>query len=392
MAGENHAKLKRMQLLKEEDFTCRIDGRQVQLFTLQNKKGAIVQFTSYGARWVSAWMPDAQGRMDDLILGFETIDQYLGAAERYHGAVIGRVAGRISGARFSIDGKEYRLAGNDQFGIKSGDHLNGRPMGQNENEPGANGNHLHGGPGGLSSRVWDAELQQNASGEPCLFLRYISPMLEEGYPGNLAVELLYTLRDDNSVVLDYRATTDQASVVNLTNHAYFNLSGNPLANILDHQLEIAADYSVESTERLIPTGNLIPLGGTPLDFSQPQFIGARLDQSFPGQLFPHRGYALTYVLRDPNRGLRYAARVKHPSSGRVLEVFTDQPCLQFYNAWLFDGSDIGKGGRPYKSSCGFALEAQAYPDAPNQPAFPSILLRPGEVYTQRTEYRFLVME
>ncbi len=360
-----------MELLKEEHFRRMINGREVRLFTLRNRNGCVAQFTNYGARWLSAWMPDRYGQWADVVLGFETLDQYLVAGEKYHGAVVGRVCGRINKGQFDLDGISYQLAANDFFGSSAG-------------------NHLHGGCEGFSFKVWEATTATTDRGEEELILHYISKDGEEGYPGNLWVELRYILGDDNTVRLRYTAHTDQPTLVNLTNHAYFNLGDNTRNTVLDHWVSIEADYSVACDEALIPTGDIVSVLDTPLDFTRPQRLGTRIQESYQGQLFPGRGYALSYVLKEAGTGLRLAARVEDKTLGRVMEVYTDQPCLQLYNAWLFDGTDRDKCGHLYQSSSGLALEAQGYPDAPSHAEFPSIVLRPGEKYFQQTEYRFLI--
>lgn len=360
-----------MKLLVKENFERRIGEKDVGLFTLKNKNGTVAQFTNYGARWLSLWIPDKNNEWADVILGFESLNGYLEAKEKYYGAIVGRVCGRIDQGTFLLNENAYRLANNDLFG---------EPL----------RNHLHGGDRGFSFQVWDAETERNDKGEETLELKYFSKDGEEGYPGNLQVKVVYSLTDDNELIIDYSATADQSTIVNLTNHAYFNLHGDGSKNVLDHFLYISADKVIESNEQLIPTGNIISVAGTPLDFTHLQKIGSRIDESFPGQLFAGKGYAVAYVLNKADRSLQLAAKVEERESGRVMELYTDQPCLQFYNAWLMDGTDTGKNGEPYYASAGFALEAQGYPDAPNHPGFPSLILNPGDAYRQTTIYRFSV--
>lgn len=360
-----------MKLLKKENFQRSIGGKNVGLFTLKNKNGTVAQFTNYGGRWLSLWIPGQNDEWADVILGFESLDGYIDAKEKYYGAIVGRVCGRIDQGTFSLNGETYHLQNNDVFGKPAK-------------------NHLHGGDRGFSFQVWDAENGRNDKGEETLELNYFSKDMEEGYPGNLNVQVMYTLSNDNELVIDYSATADQPTIINLTNHAYFNLHGDKSKKVLDHFLYIPADKVIESNEHLIPTGDIISVAGTPLDFTHLQKIGSRIDQSFPGQLFAGKGYAVAYVLNKTDRSLPLAAKVEERESGRVMELYTDQPCLQFYNAWLMDGTDTGKNGQPYYASAGFALEAQGYPDAPNHAGFPPVILNPGDAYRQKMIYRFSV--
>ncbi len=360
-----------LELLKEENFDATINSRKVSIFTLRNRNGCIAQFSNYGARWLSMWVPDKNNRWADVVLGFESLDGYMNAKEKYHGAVVGRVCGRINNGTFDLNGIKYQLANNDSFGM-----------------PG--NNHLHGGFGGFSFQVWSGKSSVNDQGEEALELTFFSKDGEDGYPGNLEVKVLYTLGNDNSMKITYSACTDKATIVNMTNHAYFNLHGNMSKTVLDHYICIHAENSIECNDQLIPTGNIIPVKETPLDFTCSVTIGARINESSPGQLFPGKGYVVSYVLNEVGRSLQLAAIIKEKENGRVMEVYTDQPCIQFYNAWLFDGTDTGKNGQRFIKSSGFALEAQGFPDAPNHPLFPSIALLPGEEYRQTTIYRFLL--
>ena len=360
-----------MELLKEENFNAVINDEQVALFTLRNKNGCVAQFTNYGARWLSMWLPDKNNQWADILLGFETLDEYIDAKEKYYGAVVGRVCGRIDKGIFELDGIHYQLANNDIFG---------KPV----------KNHLHGGFEGFSFKVWSGKILLNDDGEETLELTFLSKDGEEGYPGNLEVKVIYTLSNDNSMKINYSTRTDKATVINLTNHAYFNLHGDMNKNVLDHFIGINAESSVECDDELIPTGKTISVKDTPLDFTKPRTIGSRIDQSFTGQLFQGKGYAVSYILNQSGEALALAATVAEKESGRMMQVYTNQPCLQFYSGWLFDGTDVGKEGRRYFSSSGLALEAQGFPDAPNHSQFPSIVLLPGEEYQQTTLYRFLV--
>lgn len=360
-----------MELLKEENFKKTVNGREVKLFTLRNKNGYVAQFTNYGARWLSMWVPDKNNQRADVVLGFESLNEYLSAKEKYYSAIVGRVCGRIGKGAFEMDGVKYQLTNNDQFG-------------------GSVKNHLHGGFNGFSFRVWNGALLVNSFGEEAVEFKYLSKDGEEGYPGNIAVEVRYTLSNDNSIQINYSAYTDKPTIINLTNHAYFNLQGDMTKNVLDHIICIHAEQSVECDDELIPTGNIISIKDTALDFTRPKTIGARVGESFPGQLFPGKGYVVSYVLNNSGKGLQLAATVEEKQTGRIMEVYTDQPAIQFYNAWLFDGTDVGKNGQRYFSSSGLALEAQGFPDAPNHTRFPSIGLFPNDGYKQTTIYRFLI--
>lgn len=360
-----------MKLLKEENFRGVMKGKAVELFTLCNKNGCVAQFTNYGARWLSMWVPGKNNQWADVVLGFDSLDGYSNAGEKYHGAVIGRVCGRIDKGRFELYGNKYQLANNDLFGspVK---------------------NHLHGGFGGFSFRVWSGKWLCNEQGEEAVEMTLLSEDMEEGYPGKLNVKVVYTLGEDDSVKINYSATTDKATIINLTNHAYFNLNNKVSNNILNHYLHINADRIVACNEALIPTGNIISIKNTPLDFTHAQTIGSRITDSFPHHLFQGKGYVVSYVLNEPAQTLSLAATAVAKESGRVMQVYTDQPGLQFYSGWLFDGRDTGKNRQRYTNSSGLALEAQGFPDAPNHPAFPSIVLQPDEVYRQTTVYRFLI--
>ena len=361
-----------LRLLEEENFKDTIDGKEVSLFTLRNKNGLVAQFTNYGARWLSMWVPDKNDQWSDVVLGFDNINGYIDAKEKYYGAVVGRVCGRIRQGTFSLKGKTYQLANNDIFGSPAK-------------------NHLHGGVKGFSFQVWDAKQIKNDFGEEALEFTYLSADGEEGYPGNLEVKVTYTLTNDNEIKISYSACTDKPTVINLSNHPYFNLLGDMAQTVMDHLLCVNAGSVIECDEELTPTGNVIAVLDTPLDFTYSQKIGSRIDEEFPGQLFAGKGYVVAFVLNKSGPGLNLAARVKENKTGRLLEIYTDQPSLQFYNAWLFDGADLGKNNQRYYPSSGFALEAQACPDAPNHAAFPSIALDPGEVYQQETIYRFSIV-
>ncbi|GAA3956579.1 aldose epimerase family protein [Hymenobacter antarcticus] len=333
------------------------DGIEVQLFTLRNARGAIATISSYGGTLTSLLMPDKTGQLGDVVLGFDEVSGYQSPAFRksnpYFGALIGRYGNRIAKGRFTLDGQDYGLATN--------------------NGPNA----LHGGTLGFDQRIWQAALGTSAAGET-LTLTYHSPDGEEGYPGNLTVTVVYTLTADNALRLDYSATTDQATPLNLTNHAYFNLSHGTSKDILSHEITLAADRYTVVDDTLIPTGELRSVAGTPFDFTMPHAIGERIAQ-VPG------GYDHNFVL---NEGLRVTASVYDPASGRTMAVMTDQPGIQLYTGNFLDGSLTGKNGTVYGQHAGFCLETQHFPDSPNQPDFPTTILRPGETFRSGTVYQF----
>jgi len=326
------------------------------LFTLINANGVEARIMSYGGTVVSLEVPDRDGKLADVVLGFDDEGGYRGG-KAYFGALIGRYGNRIGKARFSLGGVEYRLAAN-----------NGE-------------NHLHGGLKGFDKVVWDATL---AGGK--LVLRHVSPDGEEGYPGKLSVEAVYTLTDRNELELAFSATTDRDTIVSFTHHSYFNLAGHGRGDILGHRLTLDADEFAPVDAGLIPTGELRPVEGTPFDFRRETAIGARID-GHDDQLAHGRGYDHNWVVRGLPGRLRRAARVVEPGSGRVVEVLTTEPGLQFYSGNYLDGIR-GKGGAVYGRRAGFTLETQHYPDSPNRPSFPTTTLRAGEVYRTTTVYAF----
>ncbi|HNS16670.1 MAG TPA: aldose epimerase family protein [Bacteroidales bacterium] len=344
--------------IKKEPFGQLQDNTQVYLFTLTNANGVILKVTNYGGIITSLEVPDINGQREDVVLGYDNLEGYLNETP-YFGAIVGRYGNRIAGGKFILDGKHYTLAQND------------------------NGNTLHGGLKGFDKVVWDAaELRDSIS--VGLRLHYLSPDGEEGFPGNLDVNVEYLLTNYNELVIHYRASTDKATPVNLTHHSYFNLNGAGNGTILDHQIQIHASAYTVVNELLIPTGELRDVTGTPMDFTDPVAIGARIAQ-VGGE---PRGYDHNYVLNRP--GLDHpVAHVTDPVSCRVMEVYTDQPGLQFYSGNFLEGSITGKQGKKYEQYYGFCLETQHFPDAPNQPAFPSTILRPGEVFESTTVYRFV---
>ena len=341
------------------------DGRPVELFTLASDRGIEVQFTSYGARITALKTLDRSGRADDIVLGFDSLEAYLSDTS-YFGAVVGRYGNRIARGSFTLDGVTYALAVN--------------------NGP----NSLHGGIHGFDKAVWNAEQFQSSDGTGVRF-EYTSPDMEEGYPGNLDARVSYTLTDDDRLIVDYAATTDRATPVNLTQHTYWNLSGSARRDILDHELTIKANSITPVDATLIPTGDIVSVAGTPFDFRTPATIGSRVNDRDNIQIRHGGGYDHNFVLnRDRAAGdsLIHAAHVAETSTGRTLDILTTEPGLQFYSGNFLDGSVSGKNGRVYHHRYGMALETQHYPDSPNQPQFPSTILRPGRKYESRTVFRF----
>ncbi|MBI1357467.1 MAG: galactose-1-epimerase [Acidobacteria bacterium] len=345
-----------------EEWGAAPSGERVQLYTLANSRGVVLRVTTYGGILVSLEVPDKAGRRGDVLLGFDSLEGYLGV-HPYFGALIGRYGNRIAKGVFPLDDRLYTLAVNN----------------------GANA--LHGGIQGFDKRVWAAVPFEAADGVG-LKLRYISADGEEGYPGTLAVEVRYTLTDDNALRLEYQATTDAPTVLNLTNHAYFNLKDAGRSPVLDHEVQIEADHYTPVDETLIPLGRPEPVEGTPFDFREPHKLGERIDAD-DEQIRFGGGYDHNYVLRRRNADdLEHAVTVYEPTSGRVMEVWTTQPGVQVYTGNFLDGSVKGKSGVAYQRRAALCLETQHYPDSPNQEAFPSAALYPGELYKSTTEYRF----
>ena len=337
------------------------DGVQVDGYTLRNSRGTTMQVITYGAIITSLRTADARGHVDDIVLGFDSLDGYLHDPP-YFGAVVGRYANRIAKGRFTLDGHEYQLPVN--------------------NGP----NSLHGGTRGFDKVVWQATSFENDSSSG-VALSYISSDGEMGYPGRLDVRVTYTLTDGNELEVDYFATTDKATPINLSQHSYFNLAGDAKRDILGHQLGLAASRYTPVDSTLIPTGELASVEGTPFDFRNLTPIGARIGGSNQ-QLTFGIGYDHNFVLDREPSGLSHAAQVVEPESGRVLDIFTDQPGIQFYSGNFLDGTITGKGGRVYQHRYGFCLETQHFPDSPNHDAFPTTILRPGERYESQTVFRF----
>jgi aldose 1-epimerase len=341
--------------VKREAFGT-VDGRAVEQFTLTNKNGIEVKAITYGGIITSIKTPDRTGAMGDIVLGFDSLDGYL-AGHPFFGALVGRYGNRIAKGRFTIDGVEYKLATN--------------------NGP----NHLHGGVKGFDKQVWDAAI---VPGQMAVKFTYTSADGEEGYPGRLAVEVAYSLNDNNALSVDYLARTDKATHVNLTQHSYFNLAG--AGDILGHELTIDADRYTPVDAGLIPTGDLATVEGTPFDFRKSTAIGARIDRPQP-QLKIGGGYDHNFVLNGNAGTLRRAARVVEPKTGRTLEVSTTEPGVQFYTGNFLNGKLSGKG-RSYERRSGFCLETQHFPDTPNQPNFPTTLVKAGQQYSSKTVFTF----
>lgn len=345
-----------------------VDGEQVMLFTLTNANGMEVKITNYGGIITSVVVPDSEGNMDNVTLGFDNLDAYV-AGHPYFGNITGRYANRIARGTFTIDGQIYYLA------------LNNGP------------NTLHGGDKGFDKVVWAAE-EVSGDGEVGVKLSRVSPDMEEGYPGNLTVEVTYTLTNDNEIRIDYHATTDAPTHVNLTNHAYWNLAGDGSGSIDDHVLTLMASHYTPVDANLIPTGEIAPVADTPMDFTTPHPIGERIRNDFE-QLVLGRGYDHNFVLdreSADDTSLIVAAVVEESESGRTLTISTTEPGIQFYSGNFLDGTVIGAAGKMYRQGDGFALETQHYPDSPNQPDFPSTLLEPGEEFNSTTVYAFSTSE
>ena len=345
----------------KSDFGKLPDGTAVDLYTLRNRAGLEARIMTYGGIVVSLKTPDRTGKLDDIVLGFDSLGGYLHDPP-YFGAIIGRYENRIARGRFALDGKTYQLP------------INNAP------------NSLHGGTRGFDKVVWSASSFDRPDGVGVI-LKHTSPDGDQGYPGTLDVEVTYTLNDSNALSVDYRAKTDKATPINLSQHSYFNLTGGAQRDILAHVLTLSADRYTPVDSTLIPTGELASVAGTPFDFRTPTAIGARIDAN-DEQLHRGHGYDHNFVLVRTDSGLTHAAHVLEPTSGRTLDVYTTQPGVQFYTGNFLDGSIHGKGGRVYAHRFGFCLETQHFPDSPNKPQFPSTILRPGEQYTSRTVFMF----
>jgi len=346
-----------MSQVTRELFGNLPDGTAVDVYTLSNKSGIEARVMTYGATLVSLRLPDGKGAFADVVLGFDDLTGYLGT-HPYFGVIVGRYANRIAKGRFTLDGVEYQLAQNNS------------------------GNTLHGGLKGFDKVVWKADPVQAADGVG-VSLNYLSKDMEEGYPGNLSVTVVYTLTDADELKIGYEAVADKKTPVNLTNHAYWNLKGEGKGDILGHVVRLEAEKytAVDSAVTLIPTGEIASVAGTPLDFTSPRAIGERIARV-------EGGYDHNFVLRGGGGTLVRAARVEEPGSGRAMEIYTDQPAIQLYTGNFLDGTVVGKGGKAYQKHYAFCLETQHFPDSPNQPNFPSTILEPGQKYRTVTVHKF----
>lgn len=349
-----------LELMKAEDFRATVDGKTTELYTLTN--GTLtMQVTTFGARVVSLWAPDREGNMADIVLGYQSVDRYINnRGERFLGSVVGRVANRIGAGEFTLEGVKYTTPKNN------------------------NGQTLHGGDKGLDMVVWDVVWQS----ENAIVLHYIAPDGQDGFPGNLDITMTYTLTPENEFKVDYLATTDKSTVVNLSHHSFFNLKGEAGGTITDHILQIDADSITPTDSNLIPTGEIRPVEGTAYDFRTPHAIGDMID-SDDEQLAAGRGYDMNWVLnREDNGEVVRVLSLYEPQSGRAMDLLTDQIALQFYSGNFFDGSYTGKYGKPLAFRESVVFESQRYPDAPNHDNFPSVVLRPEEQYRHTCIYRF----
>jgi aldose 1-epimerase len=349
---------KNSKVLKELSGTHK--AKEVYTYTLTNKAGNVLKLSEFGARIIWIEVPDKNGVRENVTFGFDTFEGMI-KGDPYFGSVVGRYANRIAKGKFTLDGVEYNLPINN--GVNS----------------------LHGGPGGWHSAVWAGEIVDNKE-FPAVKFTLHSPDMEEGYPGNMHVEVLYTWTDNNEIILDYSCTTDKKTVLNITNHAYFNLRGDGEGDILGHELQLKASGFVAVDSTLIPTGEIRPVAGTPFDFTTPNTVGSRINEDYD-QLKRGNGYDHTFVLDNTEE---VDATVYDPESGRIMEMMTDQPGVQFYTGNFLNGSRIGYGGKPYTFRSGLCLETGHYPDSPNHPDFPSTILNPGDKFTTRTTYRFSV--
>jgi aldose 1-epimerase len=353
--GNNKAK----EMVTTENFGS-FEGKDVSLYTLKNKQGDIIKLTNYGAAIVEVNVPDRDGNKANVTFGYDNLEGYL-KGDPYFGKVVGQYANRIARGKFTLDSVEYTLA------------INNAP------------NALHGGPTGWHSRVWTAEVLKGTD-FPAGKFTYNKPDMEEGFPGNVVAEVVYTWTDSNEIIMDYKVTTDRRTVINITNHAYFNLHGAGVGDILDHEAVIRASAFTPVDSTLIPTGELRPVEGTPFDFRTPHLIGERIGETYD-QLILGGGYDHNYVLDNLEE---VDAEVYDPSTGRVIQVITDQPGVQLYTGNFLDGTQTGRGGKVYQYRSGFCLETQHYPDSPNQASFPTVVLTPEEPFLSSTTFRFSV--
>jgi aldose 1-epimerase len=348
--------------IKKEAFGKTADGKAVDLYTLTNAKGLVAKVTNYGAIVTQLWVPDRNGNLGDVVQGYDTLDSYI-QDKAYFGSTVGRVGNRTANGKFTLDGVEYTLAKNDN-GV----------------------NHLHGGNVGFNKVVWDASEVRTADAVG-VKLTYLSKDGEEGYPGNLKCTVIYFLTNNNELKIEYEVTTDKPTVHNVTHHGYFNLAGQGSGDILSHELMMDAASITPVDKTLIPTGELMPVAGTPFDFNKSTVIGARINQD-DQQLKFGLGYDHNWVLNNYDGSCRKVAVLYDPKSGRVMETYTTEPGLQFYSGNFLDGTNIGKGGKVYEHRYALCLETDHFPDSANHPQFPSIVLRPGETYKSTTAYKF----
>lgn len=353
--------------ITQEPFGKLASGQEATLFTLKNQQGTIVKITNYGGIITHWLVADKSGKIEDVVLGCDSLGGYLQPTP-YFGAIVGRYGNRIAKGKFVLDGNTYSLAVN--------------------NGP----NHLHGGLVGFDKVLWQAQTSTASDGSPVLTLTYMSKDMEEGYPGNLNTKVVYTLTNDNALRIDYEATTDKTTIVNLTNHTYFNLSGEASQNVLAHEVSLNADKLVAVDASLIPTGELLDVANTPFDFRDGRTIGQAIDSTSNEQIKFGGGYDHCWVLNRSEEGLVPFAKVVEPRSGRVLEVSTTEPGVQFYTGNFMNGSVVGKKGKRYEKRTGFCLETQHFPDSPNQKSFPTVVLKPGQTYKSSTVYRFSTLQ
>ena len=346
----------------KSSFGTTKDGQKVDLYTLTNANGLVAKISNYGGTVTELWVPDRDGNLGDIVLGFDNLKDYEEKSP-YFGCLIGRYGNRIGKAKFTLDGTTYKLNAND-----------GK-------------NHLHGGVKGFDKVVWEAEPVQNSNGVG-LTLHYLSKDMEEGYPGNLDVTVVYTLTHKDELKIDYTATTDKPTVCNLTNHNYYNLAGQGVCSNSENQLYINADYFTPVDEGLITTGELRPVKGTPFDFTRLTAIGERIDSN-DTQMKYGGGYDHNWVLNKKGKKMTLAAKVYEPTTGRIMIISTTEPGLQFYSGNFLDGTLVGKNGKVYKHRYAYCLETQHYPDSPNKPEFPTTMLRPGQTYKTTTVHKFM---
>jgi aldose 1-epimerase len=354
---------KTAQVFPEKNFDTIVANKKVSVYTLKNANGMTAQVTNYGARLVDLWVPDKEGNFKDVVWGFENIKGYLNATDMFAGPIVGRYGNRIGKGQFTLDGKAYQLTLNN------------------------NGHHLHGGINGFYKKVWDARSFKNDKGEDAVELTYLSPAGEEGYPGNLTIKVTYAITANNELSINYSATTDAATIINPTSHAYFNLHGTTAQSSNSHIVTIFADKYTPTDSLLIPTGEIATVENTPLDFRKPTAVGERIKADFMALKYG-KGYDHNFVLNKKAGEISLAAEVYEPATGIVMKVSTDQPAIQFYSGNFMDGKDTGKRGDKHDYRTGIALEAQNYPDAPNHANFPTAVLKPGETYKQVSIYAF----